>query len=144
MIKKLTLVLAIIALPLLTTLPTYADCGDTKTHLISCDSSTGTGSLGALISITLTVMSVLIGIVAVGGLAYAGVIYASARDDQTKVDEAKRIIRNIVIGIVLYGFTIAIISWLIPDSVISTPEPSPSTSVSPSVSITPSQSPTAN
>jgi Na+-driven multidrug efflux pump len=141
MIKRFIAILLVFTMPLLIALPTYADCGDTKTHLISCDGSTGTGSLSALISITLTVMSILVGIVAVGGIAYAGAIYASARDDQTKVDEAKRIIRNIIVGIVLYASTIAIIGWLIPSNVINSPSPSPSSSTSPSPSSTASPSP---
>lgn len=140
MIRKIVVALLVVATPLLVAMPTYADCGDTKTHFISCDGSTGTGSLSALISITLTVLSVLIGVVAVGGIAYAAVIYASARDDQTKVDEAKRIIRNIVIGIVLYGSTIAIIGWLIPGSVINSPTPSPSPSGMPPTGVSPSPS----
>jgi hypothetical protein len=63
-------------------------------------------------------MTVIIGIVAVGGIAYAAILYASARDNQNQVNEAMTIIRNIVIGILLYGFTIVIINWLIPGGVI--------------------------
>jgi hypothetical protein len=61
---------------------------------------------------------VLIGVVSVGALAYAGILYATAQDDQGKVSSARTVIRNVVIGIVLYGFTIAIINWLIPGGVI--------------------------
>lgn len=93
-------------------------CGDTQTHLISCDSDTGTGSIGDLIKITLFVMTILVGIVATGGLAYAGILYASARDDREKVSQALTIIRNVVLGLIFYAFTVAIVNWLIPYSVI--------------------------
>jgi hypothetical protein len=93
-------------------------CGNTKTQLIACDGKTGIETIGNLIKLVVSVMTVLIGITATGGLAYAAILYASAQDDQSKVASAITIIRNIVIGILLYGFTIAIINWLIPGGVI--------------------------
>lgn len=110
----------------LCTAPAYAapaastanKCGTTKTEFIACDSKTGLETINDLIKIALLVMTVGIGVVSVGGIAYASIIYASARDDQNRVNEARTIIRNIVIGLILYGFTVAIIGWLIPGSVI--------------------------
>lgn len=93
-------------------------CGETKTQFIQCDAETGVGTINELIKIVVNVLTVLIGVVATGGLAYAGVLYASARDNQSQVGSALTIIRNIVIGLFLYGFTIAIINWLIPGGVI--------------------------
>jgi len=93
-------------------------CGSTKTQLISCSSDTGVGTIGDLIKLAISILTVLIGIVATGGFAYAAVLYASAQDDQNRISDAKGIIRNIVIGLVLYGFTIAILNWLIPGGVI--------------------------
>jgi hypothetical protein len=93
-------------------------CGSTKTQLISCSSDTGVGTIGDLIKLAISVLTVLIGAVATGGFAYAAFLYATAQDNQDKVSEAIGIVRNIVIGLVLYGFTIAIINWLIPGGVI--------------------------
>lgn len=99
-----------------------AKCGDTTTQLIDCDSETGLGTINDLIRIGVFVLSVLIGITALGGFAYAAILYSSARDDQNQVNNARTIIRNIVIGLLLYGFTLAIINWLLPGSVIDAPE----------------------
>ena len=93
-------------------------CGDTKTQILSCEGKTGVGTINEMIRIAITVLTVLIGIVATGGIAYAAVLYASARDNQNQVNEAMVMIRNIVIGLVLYGFTVVIINWLIPGGVI--------------------------
>lgn len=95
-------------------------CGDTKTQIVACDSGTKTGvdAINDLIKIAISVLSVMIGVVAVGGIAYAAIIYASARDNQNQISEARTLLRNIVIGVVLYVFTIAIINWLIPGGVI--------------------------
>lgn len=124
--KKIQLFIAsFVALFALTTTPLPAvaadsgtKCGDTKTQLIGCSGETGVGSINSLISLAVTIMTVLIGIVATGGIAYAAILYASARDDQSQTSQAITIIRNIVIGLLLYGFTIAIINWLIPGGVI--------------------------
>lgn len=122
MIRKIQLFIASVAALLLVAAPVPAfaqeSCGGTKTHFIACDSKSGVGTINELIKITVTVLTVLIGIVATGGIAYAAVLYASARDNQAQVNSAMTIIRNIVIGIILYGFTVAIINWLIPGGVI--------------------------
>lgn len=95
-----------------------SSCGTTKTQFIACDSKTGVGTINDLIRIVIIVLTIIIGLVAVAGIAYAAILYSSARDNQSQVSEAVTIIRNIVIGLVLYGFTIAIINWLLPGSVI--------------------------
>ncbi len=125
MIRKIRLmVAAFVALFMIATPLTVAaadekgTCGGTQTHFIKCDSTKGVATINELIKIAVNVLTVLIGILAVGGLAYAGVLYASAQDNQSQVSSAMTIIRNVVIGLFLYGFTIAIINWLIPGGVI--------------------------
>lgn len=124
MIKKLQLmIMAIVSVFVVGTVaaaPAYASkCGETDTQLIACNSSgKGATTIGDLIKIVVSVMTVIIGIVATGGLAYAALLYASAQDNQNKVSESITIIRNIVIGILLYGFMVAIVNWLIPGGVI--------------------------
>ena len=93
-------------------------CGETQTQYIACDSETGVAAINDLIRIAVIVLSTLIGIVAVGGLVYAAMLYASAHDNQSQISSAMTIIRNIVVGLIMYGFMLAIINWLIPGSVI--------------------------
>lgn len=94
-------------------------CGNTSTRLISCGTDkTGSAAINELIRIIVIAMTAIIGILATGGIAYAAVLYSSARDSQTQIDQAKTIIRNIVIGLLMYVFMVAIINWLIPGSVI--------------------------
>ena len=124
MIRRLQLmILAIVSVFVVgaaAAVPTYASkCGETDTQLIACNTSgKGATTIGDLIKIVVSVMTVIIGIVATGGLAYAALLYASAQDNQNKVSESITIIRNIVIGILLYGFMVAIVNWLIPGGVI--------------------------
>lgn len=94
------------------------ECGGTKTGVISCKEDAGIAAIGGLIKFAVNTLTIIIGIVAVGGIGYAAILYAGARDNQSQVQNAIAIIRNIIIGLVLYGFTIAIINWLVPGGVI--------------------------
>lgn len=95
-------------------------CGKVQTILISCDKNgEGLTTLGNVLKIAIQALSVLVGIAAVGGIAWASVLYAKAQDSESDVQQAKELIRNVVIGIILYAFMIAIIGWLVPGSVIS-------------------------
>ncbi len=102
---------------------TGGGCGDTKTHLVGCEGETGVEAIGQMIQIALIVMTTLIGAISMGALAYAGILYASARDDKQKVSQAIKVVRNVVVGILMYVLTIALIAWLIPSNVINAPEP---------------------
>lgn len=92
-------------------------CGQARTNLIGC-TGTGVQAIGDVLRQIITILSILIGIAAVGGIAYAAVQYASATDNSTQTKNAIDLIRNIVIGILVYGFMVAIINWLIPGGVI--------------------------
>lgn len=93
------------------------ECGDARTNIISCEGEGGE-ALGNVLRVFVVVLSVSIGIAAVGGLAYASVLYAKAEDNSGNVSSARTLILNIVIGLFLYGFLIAIVNWLIPGGVI--------------------------
>ena len=93
-------------------------CGDAKTNLITCSGS-GVGALGDVLKIVLFVLTLIVGIVATGGIVYGAVLYASAQDNAGQVSQAKTIIRDVVIGLILYGFMVAIVNWLSPGEVIT-------------------------
>ena len=92
-------------------------CGAARTNLIACKGK-GEQALGDVLKIIISVLTVIIGIAATGGLAWASILYAKAEDIAGNVSEAKTLIRNIVIGILLYGFMVAIVNWLVPGGVI--------------------------
>lgn len=93
-------------------------CGTAKTNLISCTETDSVQVLGAILRQVIMILSILIGIAAVGGITYAAILYASATDNAGQTQKAIEIIRNIAIGLLAYGFMIAIINWLIPGGVI--------------------------
>lgn len=93
------------------------NCGTAKTNLIKCSGS-GVQAIGDVLRQIIVILTIIIGIAAVGGIGYAAILYAGATDNASQTQSAINIIRNIVIGILVYGFMIAIINWLVPGSVI--------------------------
>lgn len=70
-----------------------------------------------ILLLVLNILTACIGIVAVGALGFAGFLYATAADDQSKVKQAKDVIRNVAIGIVAYGLMYVALQFLIPGGV---------------------------
>lgn len=99
----------------------YADCAGVKTSIINCDASGKDGiensGLWALLIIALNILAGLVGVVAVGGIVYGAIKYSSAQDNASQVQEAIGIIRNVVIGIVLFMGMYTILQALIPGGI---------------------------
>ncbi|HUO61874.1 MAG TPA: hypothetical protein VMT96_00275 [Candidatus Bathyarchaeia archaeon] len=104
-------------------------CGQAKTNIISCDSGsckttgsdgkfTGAAVLGCVLKFGVSALTVLVGIGAVAGIVWEAIQYARAQDDQSVVSKARNRIRDIVIGLVVYIFMVAVINWLIPGGII--------------------------
>ncbi len=66
----------------------------------------------------INILTAVLGVVAVGVLVYAGIMYASAGDNSQQVSSAKGMITNTVIGIIAYGLMYFALNWLIPGGVI--------------------------
>ena len=104
-----------------------AKCGGVETAIIECNKDGFTGStndveksgLFGVLSMTIKIMSGLIGIIAVCGLAYGGFIYASAENDQSRVNEGRTIIRNVIIGIIFFSLMVATLNFILPGRIFS-------------------------
>lgn len=111
-----------------------SSCGEAQTVLISCDAgnnctdasktadtktaTTGSAVIGCVARYAIAALTVLVGIAAVGGIVWESLQYARAQDDQSIVSGAKSRIRDIVIGLVVYIFMVAIVNWLVPGGII--------------------------
>jgi len=78
----------------------------------------GTGVF-ELLKYVLWILTAGVGIVAVGAVVYAGILYASAGDNQQQVQQAKTAIKNTVIGIVAFALMSLVLNWLIPGGVFN-------------------------
>ncbi len=98
------------------TADTTMSCGGVRTVYFSCGGGAGieNSSFWQILQIILNVMIALVSIVAVGGIIYGAIRYSSAGDSETAVNEAKTIIKNVIIGLVLFISMWAIIQYFIP------------------------------
>ena len=121
-IKQIVLAgLAVMALsvPLLAQ-PVAAQCGGAQyTSIIKCNEKAGEGAIIYLLRYVIQLMTYGVGILAVGGVVYAGVMYASASGNQEQVKKAKMMLFNVAIGLLAYAFMFAITNFLIPGGVFN-------------------------
>lgn len=105
-----------------TTVLAQEQCAGVDTSIIKCDDagdSTQETGVWYLLIIALNILTAGVGIAAVGGLVYAAVLYASARESADQVQKAKTIIRDVVIGLVAYAGMYLIINFLIPGGIFT-------------------------
>lgn len=100
-------------------------CGSVNTAIISC-AETPAGNddvkksgVWQVLLLVINIMTAGIGIVAVGAIAYGGVLYASAGGSSEQTKKAITIITNTVIGLVSYLLMTAFLNFLIPGGVFN-------------------------
>lgn len=101
----------------ITTPTAYAatECGGEKTAVIECGGSTN--GVWALLLLIINIMTAGVGILAVGGIVYASVLWTTAEDKQDQVNKAKNMITNTVIGIVAFALMWSGLQFIIPGGV---------------------------
>lgn len=111
--------------PLLAPQLAAADCGGAKTSIINCDqnstqpkSAQDTGVWGLLLLI-INIMTAGVGILAVGGIVWGAILYASSSVNAEQTKRAKLIIRDVAIGIVAYAAMYLALNFLIPGGIFS-------------------------
>lgn len=89
-----------------------------------CSSSSSTSTdpkqtgIFLILKWVLQLLSVGVGIAAVGTLVYAGILYSSAGGGQEQVTKSKKLITDTVIGIIAYSLMVLALNWLVPGGVI--------------------------
>ena len=97
------------------------ECGGVPTSVVSCP-QTGSGSIeqsgiwGILI-LVINILSVGVGIAAVGGVVYGSILYTTAGGGLDQTKKARAIIANTVVGIVLYIAMWALLNYMIPGGI---------------------------
>lgn len=103
----------------------FADCGGVKTSIINCNQNNpkptnaqDTGLWGLLL-LAINIMTAGIGILAVGGIVWAAILYASSSDSAEQTKKAKDIMRNVAIGIIAYAAMYLGLNFIIPGGIFS-------------------------
>lgn len=86
--------------------------------IIKCD-DTGQGPVVNLLFQVINFMAFGVGIAVVGGIIWGGLLYASSNGDANKVQQAKTIIVNAVVGLLLFFFMYALVNYLVPGGLFS-------------------------
>lgn len=94
------------------------ECAGEKTDFFACDAD-GADAIVGIIRIVIIIVSVGVGIVAIGGIVYGAILYASAQDNQDQIRKAVAAIRSVVIGLLLYIFMVTILNFLVPGGVFT-------------------------
>ena len=126
-IKQIILagVLAVVMVPLLLSSTALAgdgvDCAVLPSDICAAADNEDFSQSGVWMILvwTINILSAGVGIVAVGAIAFAGFLYATARDDPSQTKKAIEMIRNTAIGLLVYIFMFAILQYLIPGGVLN-------------------------
>lgn len=127
---KFSIITALLAIVVVSSVPfalaqaaSDLKCDGVQTSIISCPDVSGRtaeeSGIYILLKMAIQIMAAGVGILAVGGIVYGAVMYASAGGSQDKVKKATGIITNTVIGLLVFAFMFAIINFLIPGGVLS-------------------------
>jgi hypothetical protein len=91
------------------------DC-ETSIIKVNCAGADGQG-IWDVINFILEMLTYAVGVLAVGAIAVAGVMYATASGNDERVKKAKTMILNTVIGLLAYALLFTITNFLVPGGV---------------------------
>ena len=94
-----------------------ATCDKNETVVIECGDDVN-GIWGILL-IAINLLAGGVGILAVGGLVYGSIMWATAGDDANKLNNARSIVSNVIVGILCFAFTFSGLQFLLPGGVFN-------------------------
>jgi len=127
-IKKLLLVaftVLCVAAPLAYSATVNAlTCGGAETSIIKCDEDNvdrklSDNGIWGVLNMAISILTVGVGVAAVGGVVYGSVLYASAGSSTDQTKKAKGIIANVAMGAVAYALMYAVLNFIIPGGVFN-------------------------
>ncbi|NCU37964.1 hypothetical protein EOL96_02805 [Candidatus Saccharibacteria bacterium] len=65
----------------------------------------------------LNILTAGVGIVAIGTLVYAGILYSSAGGSSEQISKAKKLITDVAIGIIVFAMMYFALIWLLPGAI---------------------------
>ena len=106
--------------------PVAADCGNVKTSVIGGDLCNGVNNsdghvrdnaIWKLLLDVINILSVGVGLAAIGGLVWGSILWTSAGGDSGRVKKAREVITNVVIGLIAYAAMFVFLNFIIPGGV---------------------------
>jgi len=99
-------------------------CGGVDTAVIKCDQNNSgsdieNNGIWGLLLIAINILTAGVGVLAVGGIVYAAILYTTAEDKADQIRKSTDIITNVVIGLVAFALMWAGLNLIIPGGVFS-------------------------
>ena len=95
----------------------FAACGGAETSIINCNSE-GEAALIDVIKMAIKIMTVGVGVLAVGAVVVGGILYSMAGSNPEYMKKAKTIWINTIIGLAIFAFFAALTNFIIPGGII--------------------------
>lgn len=98
---------------------------ETDTAIIKCDNvnvdDDGLANTGlwSILLLVVNIMTVGVGVLALAGFVYGGILYTSAGGSAEQVKKAKTVFTNVVIGIIAFGGMYALLNFIVPGGVFN-------------------------
>lgn len=93
------------------------ECAGATTAIVDCEGKSGKEAIFSILRQVVQILTMGIGVVAVGAVAYGGILFATSGDRPDHIKKAREVWINVVIGLLLYGFFVALTEFLIPGGV---------------------------
>ncbi len=108
-----------------------AKCGGVDTAIINCDEKNENlidkkdknnvlvenTAIWALLIMTINILTAGVGVLALAGIVYGGILYASAGGNPEQVKKARTIFLNVAIGVIAFAGMFTVLNFLIPGGV---------------------------
>ncbi len=95
-----------------------ASCAGEEMSIIDCGGATGEGAILAVIKSIIQILTIGVGVLAVGAVIAGGILYSMSGSNPEYMKKAKTIWLNTIIGLVVFAFFAAIANFIIPGGVI--------------------------
>ena len=97
---------------------------ETPTAIIKCDNVDVAGDgykntgLWSIILTVINILSVGVGVIALGGIVYGSILYTSAGGNQEQVKKAINTFTNVAIGVIAFAGMWTLLNFLVPGGVL--------------------------
>ena len=112
-------------MPTSTTYALNTSCG-VDTSIIDCTTTADGDSsnlektgLWGLMLLAINILTAGVGVAALAGLIYGAVLYTTSGDSPEQVKKSHTIIKNVVIGLVMYALLYSLMNYLIPGGIFN-------------------------
>lgn len=95
------------------------DACDVETSILPVDCSKGNNPIWGLLLLVVNILTAGVGIVAVGGIIYAALLWTTAEDKNAQIVKSKEVIFNVVLGMAAFALLYAFLQFLIPGGVFN-------------------------